>query len=93
MEEHSAASRAAQLRLAIHELSERGLTQSAKWAAEQLNGLGIDLEEDEEAPGTSGQHRPEVHPRYLLAKTYFDLKVRTHGGGAACARPHGGRSV
>eukprot|EP00240_Pyramimonas_obovata_P019361 CAMPEP_0118937414 /NCGR_PEP_ID=MMETSP1169-20130426/22685_1 /TAXON_ID=36882 /ORGANISM="Pyramimonas obovata, Strain CCMP722" /LENGTH=59 /DNA_ID=CAMNT_0006881035 /DNA_START=87 /DNA_END=262 /DNA_ORIENTATION=+ len=39
MEEPSAAVKRAELRRAVHDLRERGLYQSAKWAAEQAVGL------------------------------------------------------
>ena len=62
-----------ELRRAVRDLQERGLTKAAKWAAEQLVGLpassGIT---DDERLG--GQAEARTTDQYLLAKTYFDLR-------------------
>lgn len=72
----SAGSQALEIRIAIYELSERGLQQSVKWATEQLVGLPEEQLEQLEAACSTSRMQPETSPRYLLARSYFDLKVR-----------------
>lgn len=62
---------AAELHLAVVELSSRGLTHAAKWAAEQLVSLGAQAAV---APITADAAQDQ-EPRYMLAKLYFDTKV------------------
>jgi len=66
---------AVELRLAIHELSERGLNQSVKWAAEQLCGLPQDAIDQDQLAQASKEIHAEGHCKYLLAKSLFDGKV------------------
>lgn len=71
-----------ELRLAVRQLSERGLRCSSKWAAEQLIGLqpaaATASSEDHEMAGTSSdelvQEEESEHEQdlVLLAKAYFD---------------------
>lgn len=72
--EDLAGQRRAELRQAVIELSARGLYAPAKWAAEQLNGL-VDSNDDDDAPSTSGNALEHEDNVYLLAKSFFDLKV------------------
>lgn len=69
--------RRAELRKAVIELRARGLNAPAKWAAEQLTGLPID-EGDEPKPSTSESTDEDEDDTYLLAKSFFDLKVVYH---------------
>ena len=66
--------RRTELRQAVIGLSARGLYASAKWAAEQLNGLP-DSDHDDAQPSTSGSSLEYEDNVYLLAKSLFDLKV------------------
>ena len=66
--------RRVELRQAVIELSARGLYASSKWAAEQLNGLP-DSNDDDSQPSTSGSSLEHEDNVYLLAKSFFDLKV------------------
>lgn len=63
-----------QLRQAVYDCRERGLTESASWAAQQLIGLpkAEDDEMQEDAPCTSDSAESDV---FLYAKTLFDMKV------------------
>ena len=67
-----------ELRGAVRCLTERGITKAAKWAAEQLCGLpeNLDGSENDEGHelGLLGGEEPPASDRYLLAKTYFDLR-------------------
>ena len=67
-----------ELRGAVRCLTERGITKAAKWAAEQLCGLpdNLDGSENDEGHelGLLGREEPPASDRYLLAKTYFDLR-------------------
>lgn len=56
------------------ELSARGLYAPAKWAAEQLNGLP-DSDGIDEQPSTSGSAVEHEDNTFLLARSFFDLKV------------------
>lgn len=63
-----------QLRQAVFDCRERGLTESASWAAQQLTGLpkADDAEMHDEAPSTSDSAESDV---FMYAKTLFDMKV------------------
>lgn len=61
------------LRRAVFDCRERALYEAAAWAAQQLAGLP-----EETVPLEPGEVRPggeEESDSYLLAKSYFDLKV------------------
>jgi Anaphase promoting complex subunit 8 / Cdc23 len=64
-----------ELRQAAHMLQECGLAHSAVWAAEQLRGLRQDEEDDAGMPSISTPNAA-VPDALLLAKAYFDAKVR-----------------
>lgn len=72
-----------ELSSAVAQLNARGLATASKWAAEQLIGL----EEEVQAAGaaaleTAGPpaRHPDLHnPRYLLAKSHFEFRVRGEG--------------
>ncbi|KAK9471955.1 anaphase promoting complex subunit 8 [Dipodascopsis tothii] len=73
----------AELALAAELLSERCLYESAKWAAEALNGLGVGDEPEDagDEPMDTGRYRfadplwtPAEARKYVLAKTLFDCK-------------------
>ena len=63
-----------QLRQAVYDCRERGLTEAAKWAAQQLMGLPKqdEAEKQQEPACTSDSGESDV---YLYAKTLFDDKV------------------
>ena len=75
MAEHvSPHSKRSQLRAAIHDLRERGLTPAARWAAEQLAGLPA------ADPADHDGHKAAAHDdadddSYLLARSLFELKA------------------
>ena len=77
MEDQSVEQRRHELRKAVIELRARGLNAPAKWAAEQLTGLP---QEDGSGPtpSTSKPADEDEDDTYLLAKSYFDLKVWRH---------------
>ena len=64
-----------ELRAAAHDLRERGLTQSAAWAAEQLMGLRTD-DDDASEDATPMEARGPDAGNLLLAKAHFDAKVQ-----------------
>lgn len=64
--------RRAELRKAVIHLRARGLNAPAKWAAEQLAGLPSDPEGESLLEANADEHEDDT---YLLAKSYFDLKV------------------
>ena len=80
---------AQELALAVDELDARGLVQASRWAAEQL--CGLDEESQHQAAycsssSSSGtawsqqeqqqqQQYQQRHPRYLMARCHFQLKV------------------
>ncbi len=66
--------RAIELRKAIHNLNERGLRHSVKWAAEQLVGLPREAHLDA-CSSLDNQDEVETNSLFLLSKSYFDLKV------------------
>ena len=74
MEDQVNRQRRAELRHAVIELSARGLYAPAKWAAEQLSGLP-DSDSADEQPSTSGSAVEHEDNRFLLARSFFDLKV------------------
>ena len=74
MDDQSVPERRTELRRAVIELRARGLNASAKWAAEQLTGLPSSSEDDEQ-PSTNSSSDDDENDTFLLAKTYFDLKV------------------
>jgi anaphase-promoting complex subunit 8 len=78
----------AELASAVHDLNARGLTNAAKWAGEQLCGLDEEVQAAGISEHASFSDRGGSHPRYLLAKSYFELKVIPHAGtaqqGLAC---------
>ncbi|KAK3239275.1 anaphase-promoting complex component apc8 [Cymbomonas tetramitiformis] len=84
MDETDAATKRRELRRAIYELRDRGLYQSAKWAAEQAVGFRplanneTSLSEGESVSTSSSMKEDdgEGHDEelFLLAKAYFDLK-------------------
>ena len=76
MSEQSTPERRNELRRAVIELRARGLNASAKWAAEQLTGLPSS-DEDDDQPSTSSSSDEDENDTFLLAKSYFDLKVLT----------------
>ena len=66
-----------ELRVAVRQLSDRGLRCSSKWAAEQLVGLrpAVDGDDHEMAGASSDEQEEESdHDQdvVLLAKAYFD---------------------
>jgi Anaphase promoting complex subunit 8 / Cdc23 len=63
-----------ELRQAAHMLQGCGLAHSAAWAAEQLRGLRQEEDDDGDAPVTASE--PQASDALLLAKAYFDAKVR-----------------
>ena len=70
-----------ELRAAAHDLRERGLTQSAAWAAEQLMGLRTDDDDaSEDACGSAMETSGPDAGNLLLAKAYFDAKVQRGQG-------------
>ena len=75
MEDQAVSERRTELRRAVIELRARGLNAPAKWAAEQLTGLPTGDDNDSE-PSTSSSSDEEDSDIFLLAKSYFDLKVR-----------------
>ena len=74
MEDQTVAQRRTELRRAVIELRARGLNAPAKWAAEQLTGLPSS-DDDDSIPTTSSSSDEEDSDIFLLAKSYFDLKV------------------
>ena len=68
-----------ELRVAVRQLSERGLRCSSKWAAEQLVGLRRDAaaDEDQEMVASASVEDPveseQEQDAVLLAKAYFDV--------------------
>ena len=74
MDDPSVHERRNELRRAVIELRARGLNAQAKWAAEQLTGLPSG-EQDDNQPSTSTSSDEEEDDTFLLAKSYFDLKV------------------
>lgn len=74
MNDQSVPERRSELRKAVIELRARGLNAAAKWAAEQLTGLP-DSGEDDSQPTISASPDEEEDDTFLLAKSYFDLKV------------------
>ena len=76
MDDQTPRQRRIELRNAVIELRARGLIAPAKWAAEQLSGLPCDDANAAEPSTSSTTHEHEVEDdTYLLAKSYFDLKV------------------
>lgn len=76
MEDQTVSERRRELRRAVIELRARGLNAPAKWAAEQLTGLPSSDDNDSE-PSTSSSSDEEESDTFLLAKSYFDLKVKS----------------
>lgn len=74
MEDQSVVQRRHELRKAVIELRARGLNAPAKWAAEQLTGLPNE-DDSQPTPSTSRSADEDEDDTYLLAKSYFDLKV------------------
>ncbi|KAL1919350.1 uncharacterized protein VTP21DRAFT_2043 [Calcarisporiella thermophila] len=65
------------LRNAVLKCSELGLYSSAKWAAEALNGFDDSQEINDPIPISQGSIANTIdteYDKFLLAKTYFDLK-------------------
>ena len=75
MGDQAVSERRTELRRAVIELRGRGLNTPAKWAAEQLTGLPTGDDNDSE-PSTSSSSDEEDSDIFLLAKSYFDLKVK-----------------
>ena len=74
MEDQAVSERRTELRRAVIELRARGLNAPAKWAAEQLTGLP-NSDDSHNEPSTSSCSDEEDSDIFLLAKSYFDLKV------------------
>ena len=74
MEDQAVSERRTELRTAVIELRARGLNAPAKWAAEQLTGLP-NSDDNHSEPSTISSSDEEDSDIFLLAKTYFDLKV------------------
>ena len=74
MEDQAVSERRTELRRAVIELRARGLNAPAKWAAEQLTGLPTS-DDNHSEPSTSSSSDEEDSDIFLLAKSYFDLKV------------------
>jgi anaphase-promoting complex subunit 8 len=64
---------------AVDQLRARGLHRSATWATEQLAGLATDVVQrcDAMPEPSSSQPDPRDPAVYMLAMSYFDVKVRT----------------
>jgi hypothetical protein len=64
---------------AVEQLRGRGLHHSAKWATEQLVGLATEvIQRCDAAPlPSSSQPGPRDPAVYMLAKSYFDVNVRS----------------
>ena len=75
MDDQTVQQRRHELRKAVIELRARGLNAPAKWAAEQLTGLPNEGD-DEPKLETTGNADETENDTYLLAKSYFDLKVQ-----------------
>ena len=62
---------------AVEQLRDRGLHHSAKWATEQLVGLATAVvQRCDAAPlPSASQPAPRDPAVYMLAKSYFDVKV------------------
>ena len=73
-----------QLRQAVFDCRERGLTEAATWAAQQLNGLP---KCEDGGPSTSLRSHAdgEESDAFLYAKALFDGKVRTQTRGSKCS--------
>jgi hypothetical protein len=63
-----------QLRQAVFDCRERGLTEAASWAAQQLIGLPKDDHTDSKPDATSQSDDSESDV-FLYAKSLFDSKV------------------
>ena len=74
MEDQAVSERRTELRRAVIELRARGLNAPAKWAAEQLTGLS-NSDDNHTEQSTSSTSDEEDSDIFLLAKSYFDLKV------------------
>ncbi|KAJ3196999.1 Anaphase-promoting complex subunit 23 [Irineochytrium annulatum] len=68
------------LRLAFAEMSRRGLYQAAKWAAEQADAFGVDIdlatsmvEDDDDEPATLPMNAADSG-KYMLALSYFQVR-------------------
>lgn len=85
MEDQPASEKRRELRHAVIELRARGLVAAAKWAAEQLTGLP-NSDENVCEPSTSASSEEEDTDIFLLAKSYFDLKVLSQQVKAASAQ-------
>lgn len=84
MDDQTVQQRRHELRKAVIELRARGLNAPAKWAAEQLTGLPNEGD-DEPKLETTGNADETENDTYLLAKSYFDLKVqRQHQTAQSC---------
>lgn len=77
MGDQSAASRFLELSEAISELRDRGLHQSVRWAAEQLVGLSDGASDAAAAQRMERACQVPDHPKFVLARSYFDVKVNT----------------
>jgi hypothetical protein len=67
-----------ELSRAIDELSDRCLQQSVRWAAEMLVGLPEEVMEPAASKAAADKAKrihPE-HPAFILARSYFEQKVR-----------------
>lgn len=73
MDDQTVQQRRHELRKAVIELRARGLNAPAKWAAEQLNGLPNESDDEPKLETTENADETE-NDTYLLAKSYFDLK-------------------
>jgi hypothetical protein len=85
---NSAATLRLELTHAVHELRERGLYQSAVWAAEML--VALPQADREAAPAAIVPTRcsdPAEEERYLLAKGYFDTRVCVEDSKLSCEGP------
>jgi len=84
MDDQTVQQRRHELRKAVIELRARGLNAPAKWAAEQLTGLPNESD-DEPKLETTGNADETENDIYLLAKSYFDLKVQKQHQTALCS--------
>ncbi len=84
MDDQTVQQRRHELRKAVIELRARGLNAPAKWAAEQLTGLPNETD-DEPKLETTGNADETENDIYLLAKSYFDLKVHRQHQTAQCS--------
>ena len=83
MDDQTVQQRRHELRKAVIELRARGLNAPAKWAAEQLNGLPNESDDEPKLETTENADETE-NDTYLLAKSYFDLKVQRQHQTAQC---------